>query len=59
MIFTAPAIQPPLNPAGYETYVFYTTNLNHLSNNTEDFGGAMTEIRVYPAGTLPPQTFGG
>jgi FtsP/CotA-like multicopper oxidase with cupredoxin domain len=57
VIFTAPAIQPPLNPAGYETYVFYTTNLNHLSNNTEDFGGVMTEIRVYPAGTLPPQTF--
>ena len=57
VIFTAPAIQPPLNPAGYETYVFYTTNLNHLSNNTEDFGGLMTEIRVYPAGTLPPQTF--
>ncbi len=57
VIFTAPAIQAPLNPAGYETYVFYTTNLNHLSNGTEDFGGAMTEIRVYPAGTLPPQNF--
>lgn len=57
VIFTAPAVQAPLNPAGYETYVFYTTNLNHLSNNAEDFGGLMTEIRVYPAGTLPPQTF--
>jgi len=56
VIFTAPAIQS-LDPVGYETYVFYTTNLNHLSNNTEDFGGIMTEIRVYPAGTLPPQTF--
>jgi len=38
------------------TYFLYSTNLNHLSNNTEDFGGMMTEIVVYPAGTLPPQT---
>jgi hypothetical protein len=28
------------------TYFLYTTNLNHLSNNTEDFGGMMTEILV-------------
>lgn len=28
------------------TYFLYTTNLNHLSNNTEDYGGAMTEIVV-------------
>jgi FtsP/CotA-like multicopper oxidase with cupredoxin domain len=28
------------------TYFLYTTNLNHLSNNTEDFGGMMTEIIV-------------
>lgn len=27
-------------------YFVYTTNLNYLSNNTEDFGGMMTEIRV-------------
>ncbi len=26
------------------TYFLYTTNLNHLSNFTEDFGGMMTEI---------------
>lgn len=31
-------------PAG--TYFLYTTNLNHLSNNTEDYGGMMTEIVV-------------
>jgi hypothetical protein len=31
------------------TYFLYTTNLNHLSNNTEDFGGMMTEIVVSPA----------
>jgi FtsP/CotA-like multicopper oxidase with cupredoxin domain len=28
------------------TYYLYTTNLNHLSNDTEDFGGMMTEIVI-------------
>ena len=28
------------------TYFLYTTNLNYLSNNTESFGGMMTEIRI-------------
>ena len=28
------------------TYMLYTTNLNYLSNNKEDFGGMMTEIVV-------------
>ena len=31
------------------TYFLYTTNLNYLSNNAEDFGGMMTEIVVSPA----------
>lgn len=31
-------------PAG--TYFLYTTNLNYLSNDQEDFGGMMTEIRI-------------
>jgi FtsP/CotA-like multicopper oxidase with cupredoxin domain len=31
-------------PAG--TYFLYTTNLNYLSNNDEDFGGMMTEIVI-------------
>ncbi len=31
-------------PAG--TYFLYTTNLNYLSNNDQDFGGAMTEIVI-------------
>jgi FtsP/CotA-like multicopper oxidase with cupredoxin domain len=30
------------------TYFVYTTNLNHLSNNGEDFGGLMTEIVLNP-----------
>ena len=38
------------------TYFFYTSNLNNLSNGPDDFGGMMTEIEIYPAGTLPPQT---
>jgi hypothetical protein len=28
------------------TYFLYVTNLNHLSNDTEDYGGMMTEIIV-------------
>jgi FtsP/CotA-like multicopper oxidase with cupredoxin domain len=28
------------------SYFLYTTNLNYLSNDTEDFGGMMTEIRI-------------
>lgn len=28
------------------TYFLYTTDLNNLSNNTEDFGGMMTEIVI-------------
>lgn len=28
------------------TYFLYTTNLNHLSNNKQDYGGMMTEIVV-------------
>jgi FtsP/CotA-like multicopper oxidase with cupredoxin domain len=31
-------------PSG--TYFLYTTNLNYLSNDAEDFGGMMTEIQI-------------
>ncbi len=31
-------------------YFLYTSNLNHLSNDTEDFGGLMTEIVIAAAG---------
>ncbi len=33
------------------TYLLYTSNLNYLSNNQEDFGGMMTEIVVKPVTT--------
>lgn len=31
------------------TYFLYTTNLQYLGNNEEDFGGMMTEIQITPA----------
>jgi FtsP/CotA-like multicopper oxidase with cupredoxin domain len=34
-------------PAG--TYYLYTSNLDHLSNDAENFGGQMTEVRVAAA----------
>ena len=33
------------------TYFLYTTNLDHLSNDAENFGGQMTEIQVLAAGS--------
>ncbi len=33
-------------PAG--TYFLYTSNVYHLNNNTEEYGGMMTEIRIVP-----------
>lgn len=41
--------------AGFNSYFLYTTNLNFLSNNEEDYGGMMTEIRIYPPDTLSAQ----
>ena len=35
----------PADASG-RTYFLYTTNLNYLSNDQEDFGGMMTEIRI-------------
>jgi FtsP/CotA-like multicopper oxidase with cupredoxin domain len=33
------------------TYLLYTTNLNYLSNDREDFGGMMTEITISGSGS--------
>jgi hypothetical protein len=30
------------------TYFLYTTNLDRLANDAENFGGMMTEIRINP-----------
>lgn len=39
-------INIPANATAGTRYFLYTTNLNYLSNDTEQFGGMMTEIRV-------------
>lgn len=52
-IFTA----PPKTGAGYDTYVLHNSNLSRLHNpGATGYGGQMTEIRVYAAGTVPTQT---
>jgi FtsP/CotA-like multicopper oxidase with cupredoxin domain len=38
-------LEVPLSAAG-QTYYLYSANLNYLSNDTEAFGGMMTEIRI-------------
>src|SRR6202008_84463 len=35
-------------PAPAGTYFLYTTNLDHLANDAENFGGLMTEVVVTP-----------
>jgi len=50
-IFTAPSVSTQTN------YLFYNRNYDHLSNaGGAGYGGQMTEVRIFPAGTLPPQT---
>jgi hypothetical protein len=52
-IFTA----PPKTGSGYDTYLLYNRNYAYLHNaGMSGLGGQMTEVRVFAAGTLPPQT---
>jgi FtsP/CotA-like multicopper oxidase with cupredoxin domain len=52
-IFTA----PPRSGAGYDTYLLYNNALGSLTQpGGQGLGGQMTEVRVFAAGTLPPQT---
>jgi hypothetical protein len=39
------ATNTTLYPAGSVFYL-YTPNLDHLSNDAENFGGLMTEVRI-------------
>jgi FtsP/CotA-like multicopper oxidase with cupredoxin domain len=61
-IFAAPPFQGPgtLDPqigANYDTYLLYNRSYGHLHNaGYNGYGGQMTEVRVFPAGTLQPQT---
>jgi FtsP/CotA-like multicopper oxidase with cupredoxin domain len=53
-IFEAPAYQ---GPGPYDKYLLYNRNYRHINNrDPSGHGGPMTEVRVYPAGTLGPQT---
>jgi len=53
-IFEAPPYQ---GPGEYDTYLLYNRNYRHLNNLAPSgHGGPMTEVRVYPSGTLGPQT---
>lgn len=54
-IFTAP---PYSGPGAYDTYLLYNRNFSRSHSLAGPFGAGkqMTEIRVYPAGTLPAQT---
>ncbi len=50
-IFVAPAV------ADQTDFLFYNRNYGHLNNaGGTGYGGQMTEARIFPAGTLPPQT---
>jgi FtsP/CotA-like multicopper oxidase with cupredoxin domain len=54
VIVTMPDNVPGPGPT---KYLFYNRNYERLANaNDPGFGGQMTELRVYPAGTLPAQT---
>jgi FtsP/CotA-like multicopper oxidase with cupredoxin domain len=54
VIFEAPAHSCN---AGYDTYLLYNRSYNRAGNlSPEGFNGQMTEVHVFPAGTLPPQT---
>lgn len=53
-IFEAPAYQ---GPGEYDTYLLYNRNFKNTNNlQSSGYGGQMTEVRVYPAGVLPPQS---
>ena len=58
VIFTAPALRTP-RPSpdpGYDTYLLYNRSFARSNNLAPGgFGGQVTEVRVYPAGTLGAQ----
>ena len=62
VIVEAPAAVTPTavddQGRGYQPYLLYNRNLQQTTNGDLDgsYGGQMTELRVYPAGALGPQT---
>ncbi len=61
-LITAPAYSATIaggsdGAGNYNVYWFRNRSTHRLKNNTEaGLGGMVTQVRVYPAGTLPPQT---
>ena len=61
-IFTAPAFSGGSGSSGqgWDTYVLYDRAYERANNLAAEgsarYGGRQTEVRVYPAGTLPAQT---
>jgi FtsP/CotA-like multicopper oxidase with cupredoxin domain len=53
-IFEAPAY---VGPGEYDTYVLYNRAYDRADNLVGTGGGQRTEIRIYPAGTLPTQAY--
>ena len=54
-IFTAPTYQ---GPGPYDTYLLYNRAFTRANNLAPGgFGGQMTEVRVYPTGSLNPQQY--
>ncbi|TFG71356.1 MAG: hypothetical protein E4H27_04795 [Anaerolineales bacterium] len=55
-IFVAPDVTPDAG-FGYKKFFLYNRNANRISNGgAPGYGGQMTEVHVYPAGTLAAQT---
>ena len=55
VVFTAPDYQ---GPGPFDTYMIYNRNFLRSNNLAPGgFGGQATEIHVYPAGTVGPQSF--
>lgn len=52
-------VAPPFSGNGeFDRYLFYNRNYKRLNNGGyQGYGGQMTEIHVYPHGTLPPQEY--
>jgi FtsP/CotA-like multicopper oxidase with cupredoxin domain len=56
-LFTAPDYTPGAGDPPYQTYLFYDRAYATANNREQPgLGGQRTEIRVYPAGVLAPQT---
>ena len=57
VLFTAPPHSTGVGSTP-DIYLFKNRNLDRTTNpGSSGLGGMVTEVRIYPAGTLPPQTY--